>query len=42
MDKSFHGVFGAMEMANRNFLGKNWDDFEDWIEEKAKARFLGR
>jgi len=37
MDKSFHGVFGAMEMANGNFLGKNWDGVEGWIGEKGKG-----
>ena len=28
---------GSMEMAERNFLAKNWEDFEAWIEEKIEG-----
>jgi hypothetical protein len=35
MDGLFHVVFGAMEMASGNFLGKDWEHFEAWIREKG-------
>lgn len=35
MDRLFHVVFEAMEMASGNFLGKDWEHFETWIREKV-------
>jgi hypothetical protein len=31
-----------MEMGERNFLAKNWEDFEAWIEEKIGGEISWR
>lgn len=33
--KSSNQVVGVIEMRDRNFLSKPWDDFETWIREKV-------